>query len=93
MAKTFVAINDPVHSLIRGITRHTPLGVGLSQDERLTVQYTLSEQDLPEEYYSLAAFHALGGVGLKALRRVKWQVRPADKAGLPARVNYFDAAT
>jgi hypothetical protein len=90
MTKTFVAINDPVHSLIRGITRHTPLRVGHAPDESLIVHYSFREQDLPEAYYSLAAFHALGGMSLKALRCGKWQVRPGDKAGLPARVNYFD---
>ncbi len=91
MTKTFVAINDPVHSLIRSVTRHTPLRAGLSPDQRLLLQYTFRQQDLPEAYYSLAAFHALGGLSLKSLRRVKWRVRESDKAGLPGRVNYFDA--
>jgi hypothetical protein len=91
MTKMFVAINDPVHSLIRNVTRHTPLCPGLSLDQRLLVQYSFRERDLPDAYYSLAAFHALGGVALKSLRRVKWRVRESDKAGLPARVNYFDA--
>ena len=91
MTKTFVAINDPVHSLIRTVTRHTPLCPGLSTDERLLVQYSFQEQDLPEAYYALAVFHSLGGLSLKSLRRVKWRVRESDKAGIPARVNYFDA--
>jgi hypothetical protein len=91
MTKTFVAINDPVHSLIRAVTRHIPLRPGLSADQRLLLHYTFREQDLPEAYYSLAVFHGLGGLSLKLLRRVKWRVRPSDKAGIPARVNYFDA--
>ncbi|MGD0261777.1 MAG: hypothetical protein ABSD29_18460 [Verrucomicrobiota bacterium] len=91
MTKTFVAINDPVHSLIRSVTRHTPLRPSLSTDQRLLVQYSFQEQDLPESYYALAVFHALGGLSLKSLRRVKWRVRESDKAGIPARVNYFDA--
>ena len=91
MTKTFVAINDPVHSLIRRVTRHTPLCPGLSTDQRLLVQYSFQEQDLPEAYYSLAVFHALGGLSLKSLRQVNWRVRQSDKATIPARVNYFDA--
>jgi hypothetical protein len=91
MTKTFVAINDPVHSLLRTITRHTPLVAGLSPDPRLRVQYRFQQQDLPEAYYSLAVFHALGGLSLKSLRRVRWRARESDKASIPARVNYFDA--
>jgi hypothetical protein len=91
MTKTFVAINDLIHSLLRNVTRHTPLRPGLSPDQRLPLQYRFREQDLPEAYYSLAVFHALGGLSLKSLRRVKWRVRESDKASIPARVNYFDA--
>jgi hypothetical protein len=91
MTKTFVAVQDPVHSLIRSVTRHTPLAVGLSPDQRLMLQYAFREQDLPDAYYSLASFHSLGGMSLKALRLTKWRVRGSDKARLPARVNYFDA--
>jgi len=91
MTKTFVAINDPVHSLLRGVTRHTPLHPGLSTEQQMPLRYCFRKQDLPEAYYSLAVFHALGGLSLKSLRRVKWRVRESDKATIPARVNYFDA--
>ena len=91
MTKTFVAINDPVHRLLRNVTRHTPLRPSLSTDQRLPLKYSFREPDLPEAYYSLAGFHALGGLSLKSLRRVKWRVRESDKATIPARVNYFDA--
>jgi hypothetical protein len=91
MTKTFVAVNDPVHRLIRSLTRHTPLRADVSTDERFTVQYSLRERELPEAYYSLAQFHALGGMSLDSLRRVRWRVRESDKAGIPERVNYFDA--
>ena len=90
MTKTFVAINDPVHSLIRSVTRQIPLQPGLSPDQRLLLQYRFHEHDLPEAYYSLALFHTLGGLSLKSLRRAKWPVRPTDKPGIPARVNFFD---
>jgi hypothetical protein len=91
MAKTFIAINDPVHNLLRTITRHTPLVAGLSPDPRLRLQYCFRQRDLPEAYYSLAVFHGLGGLSLAALRRVRWRARESDKASIPARVGYFDA--
>ncbi len=91
MTKTFVAINDPVHSLIRNVTRQIPLRAGLSPDQRLLLRYSFQAQDLPEAYYSLAVFHALGGLSLHSLRRGRWQVREEDKAGIPPRVNFFDA--
>jgi hypothetical protein len=91
MTKTFVAINDPVHSLIRQVTRHTPLCAWVSADRRLRIQYGFRRQELPEAYYSLAMFHALGGLSLKSLARLRWRVRDANKASIPARVSYFDA--
>ena len=72
MTKTFVAINDPVHSLIRSVTRHTPLvRRPFAGSDACCVQYSFREQDLPEAYYSLAVFHALGGLSLKSLRRAQ----------------------
>jgi hypothetical protein len=91
MTKTFVAINDPVHSLFRSVTRHTPLRAALLTDQHSGLQYGIVERELPEAYYSLAVFHALGGLSLDSLRRTRWRVRTGDKAGIPARVNYFDA--
>jgi hypothetical protein len=91
MSKTFVAIGDPIHSLIRRLTRRIPLQAGPSTDQRLKVQYCFREEDLPEAYYSLAMFHTVGGLSLKSLRRMRWRVRVGDKGELPARVNYFDA--
>ncbi len=91
MTKTFVALNDPVHNLIRSVTHHTPLCPGLSPDPRLMLRYSFQVQDLPEAYYSLAVFHALSGLSLKSLRRANWKVREDDKPSIPQRVNYFDA--
>jgi hypothetical protein len=91
MTKTFLVLNDPVHSLIRSVTRQTPLEAGLSRDPRLQVEYVFQEQDLPEAYYSLGLFHSVGGLSLETLRRTRWRARAGDKANIPARVNYFDA--
>lgn len=91
MTKTFAALNDSVHSLIRNITHHLSLSPSLSPDARLMLRYSFAEQDLPEAYYSLALFHSLGGMPLDALRRTRWKVRERDKPAMPERVNYFDA--
>ena len=91
MTKSFVALNDPVHNLIRRVTRETPLCAGLSPDPRLLVQYSFRVEDLPEAYYSLALFHSLGGMPIESLRRTRWRARAGDKPGIPGRVNYFDA--
>ena len=91
MTKTFVALHDPVHALLRRVTRQTPLRAGLSADPRLLVQYSLPEADLPAAYYSLALFHRLGGMPLESLRRTRWRVGASDRPGIPERVNYFDA--
>jgi hypothetical protein len=90
MTKSFVAINDPVHSLVRSITRQTPLECGLSVDPRLRLQYSFREKDLPEAYYSLALFHSVGGMSLESLRRARWRVRACDKPSIPARASFFD---
>lgn len=91
MTKTFVAINDPVHRVIRQVTRHTPLGARVAADRRLRLQYGFGARELPEAYYSLAVFHALGGMSLRSLARLRWRVRDSGKAGIPARAGYFDA--
>jgi len=91
MTKTFVALNDPVHNLIRTLTRQLPLGPGESPDPRLEVRYHFTASDLPPAYYALAVFHSLGGITLESLQRTKWEVRECDRPTVPERVNYFDA--
>jgi hypothetical protein len=91
MTKTFVAINDPVHKLIRSVTRQTPLAAASTANGRTTIQYWIHPQDLPEEYFSLALFHSVGGLSLRLLGKANWRARECDKPSIPARVNYFDA--
>jgi len=90
MTKTFVAINDPVHRLIRGVTRTTPLTAILSATGRFTIQYQITPRNLPEDYFALAMFHSLGGLSLRLLRKSNWRARECDKPAIPPRVNYFD---
>lgn len=89
MTRTFVAINDPIHNLIRDLTRHLPLGVALGQDGP-DVQYEFDPLNLPEKYYSLAVFHSLQGLAANQTRLDRWRVRMSDRSAVPDYVNYFD---
>ena len=91
MTKTFVAINDPVHSLIRNVTRRTPLVVRSSITGPASPEYQVSAREVPEAYYSLAVFHSIGGLSLASLQKTRWRVNLNEKAALLDRVNYFDA--
>lgn len=91
MIKTFVAISDPVHNLIRNVTRHTPLYLRITPGQLPAVQYRIRAEVLPESYYSLAVFHSLEGLSLEAARLARGQVKPTEKSVVPELVNYFDA--
>jgi hypothetical protein len=91
MAKTFVAINDPVHALLRQVTRQAPLSLCLSPSGAAAIEYKVNPASLPEAYYSLAVFHALDGLSLGAGRFARWRVKAAARACILERVNYFDA--
>jgi len=91
MAKTFVALSDPVHNLIRNVTRHTPLHLCITPGQLPAVQYRVRAQDLPEAYYSLAVFHSLEGLSLEWSQLPRGQVKSGDKPEVPELVNYFDA--
>jgi hypothetical protein len=88
--KTFVAINDPVHSLIRKVTRHTPLTLCITPGELPMVAYRVRPEELPVAYYSLAVFHSLEGKSLAAARQPHNAVNPAERPVIPELVNYFD---
>jgi hypothetical protein len=91
MSKTFVAINDPAHNLLRNVTRHTPLYQRITPGELPAVVYRIQPQSLPRAYFSLAVFHALEGLPLAAARRARGIVTSSEKAVVPELVNYFDA--
>src|SRR5260221_13453973 len=91
MSKTFVAINDPAHHLLRQLTRQTPLRPLLAADGALAMEYTIRPELLPEEYYALALFHDLDGLATGRQHRGGWAGPARERAALLARVNYFDA--
>jgi len=91
MARTFVALNDAVHGLLRNLTRRAPLCPGVARDGRPAVQYRVRAEELPAAYHSLALYHALEGwpMELALARRCRL---PGDARRIIAeRVGYFDA--
>jgi len=91
MAKTFVAITDPVHSLLRSVTRHTPLRGCPGGGEWPAIEYQVRPEDLPEAYYALAIFHKLDGVSWSVAPGAHSRLPVADRAALLLRANFFDA--
>lgn len=91
MAKTFVAINDSVHRLIRRIARQTPLCTGVSAKGAPLIAYDVEEQDLPEDYFSLAMLHSIGGMPVSSLALTNWKPRNEDRLGIAEQVHFFDA--
>jgi hypothetical protein len=89
MTRTFVALNDPIHNLIRDLTRHLPLRVVLREDGS-EPQHEFDPLNLPEKYYSLAVFHALQGLAVNQTRLDRWRVTMSNRSGVPDYVNYFD---
>jgi hypothetical protein len=91
MTKTFVAINDPVHNLLRNVTRRTPLYPRLAADGFIMFVYQVRPDDLPEEFYTLATLHTLQGWSVSAMKPSGAGVKTLDRLTILKRVNYFDA--
>ena len=79
--------------LLRKITRRMPLVPSIDPGSLPIVRYQFTEEDLPEEYYTLAALHALGGVSLESLHTACWRVNVKCRTSIAERANYFDAVT
>jgi hypothetical protein len=90
MAKTFVAINDPVHRLLRELTGRLPLQLDRFIGTKPLLQYQFRAEDLPESYYSLARFHTLEGMSSSLAVQGRWRVKAEERSRLPEQVNYFD---
>jgi hypothetical protein len=91
MTKTFVAINDPVHNLLRNVTRRTPLSPRLAADGIATFVYHVRPEDVPAEFYTLATLHTLQGWSVPAMKPAEGGVTTLDRLTILKRVNYFDA--
>jgi hypothetical protein len=91
MTRTFVVIDDPVHDLLRNVTRHVPLCPSLAGGDPVLFEYRFRIEDLPEDYYTLAAFHSLKGLPLGHVRLCGRRVGANDKLAIAREANYFDA--
>jgi len=86
-----VAIQDPVHSLLRTVTHHVPLCPSGAAEGPEVFQYRFRIEDLPEDYYALAAYHSLKGLPLGGVRLNRRRVETSDKLAIVREANYFDA--
>ena len=55
MTRRFVAINDPLHQLLRRLTAHTPLQPIHAADASCACEYQVLPEAVPEAYYALVA--------------------------------------
>jgi hypothetical protein len=90
MSRTFVAIDDSVHRLLRNLTHRTPLVATVDANEAIIMAYQINETTLPNSYYALALFHSIGGMPLEHIFQSRWKFSPAERSGVPPRVGYFD---
>lgn len=91
MARTFVALNDAVHSLLRSLTRQVPLCPGVARDGLPAVQYRVREEDWPPTYHSLALYHALEGCPVSVALSRRCRLPVEGRRIIAERVGYFDA--
>jgi hypothetical protein len=92
MTRTYLGIDDPVHHLVRTITRRAQLYARpAAADRPQRIVYDVREEELPESYYTLGMLHSLGGMSLASLSQSRWRVRPEERIGIAQQVNFFDA--
>jgi hypothetical protein len=90
MGRAFVAIDDPVHHLLRELARCTPL-VCARPEARPRIEYRILPSTLPPAYCALAWFHGLGGLALAPGDLLGRRVPLERLPGLGERAGGFDA--
>lgn len=91
MQKTFVAVNDWCHTLLRELTRRTPLVPTRLDNGSERIFYQIHPELLPENYFSLVACHTLDGLPLEQLRLGCWRVRESSKPVVLKAAGGFDS--
>jgi hypothetical protein len=91
MQKSFVAVNDWCHQLLRELTQRTPLVVTGLENGLDRVEYQIVPELLPQSYFSLVACHTLDGLPLEQVRLGCWRVRDNCKPAVLKAANGFDA--
>lgn len=90
MTRTYVAINDPVHDVVRTATRRTPLKASLSAGGRLRLEYEARPEDLPETFWGLAWLHALKGSPAQKALNARGRPPLAQRLRILEQVSHFD---
>lgn len=90
MSRSYVTLADPIHEVIRSVTRRIPLQWVANDFGEMEVRYTFAPEDLPESYYVLAAYHGLRGLPVDRVRLERWRLQSPDKPYIPAQANFFD---
>jgi hypothetical protein len=93
MTRNFIAINDPVHLLLRTLSRRCLLKPACGPDGRPTMHYSVEDSVLPQDYYALALLHGMGGMSLDLVRKACFQLSESDRREIPDQVNCFEAIT
>lgn len=91
MARTFIAVNDSVHGLLRSLTRQVPLCPFVGRDGLPAVQYRVRPEDWPGPYLSLALYHALEGWPVVAALARRCRLPGGARRVIAERAGFFDA--
>jgi hypothetical protein len=91
VARTFVALNDTVHGLLRSMTRQVPLCPCVARDGFPAVQYRVRVEDWPSAYHSLALYHALEGWPARLALARRCRLPLNARRLIAERAGYFDA--
>ena len=92
MSKSFVALNDPVHNLLRHLARRTPLVERLSPEGGLRMYYQPGAEGLSEQYAALAWFGGLNGLPAPLAIERRSRLETRHWVILAERVGGFDVA-
>lgn len=90
MSKTFVAVSDPVHDLLRSLTRKVPLHACISPQGRITMLYAVQKHKLPHRYVNLAWNHSIKGIPAPKAMAQRPRSEVVDMPGFLDQVCYFD---
>lgn len=90
MTRTFVAIDDAVHRLLRNLAQRTPLKVEAAGANRWEARYEVNAQQVPETYFCLALLHGLGGMEAKRALSAQASFGMRHREQILEQAHYFD---
>lgn len=90
MLGTFVAIGDPLHRMLRELTRRTPLVPRRHATGQTTLEYRATRQPRPEVQPQPATNHPLAAASRRAAELARWRVSVIGKSEILGRLGHFD---